>query len=93
MEKQSTRSTLVIVAGTLMFSGAIFWMSTYLLGPVSLVPGAFVLGFLLWHYRKHLSTPTAYAEHYSYALLLSSQVALLIAVVYEILPLVLKHIT
>lgn len=93
MEERFTKSKIFIVIGTLMFAGAIFWMSTYLLGPVSLIPGAFVLAFLLWHYRKKVPSPAAYAEHYSYALLLSSQVTLLIAVVYEILPLVVKHIS
>ncbi|GEM_PF-5716648 len=86
------KQELIIIIGTVGIAGAIFWMGAYLLGPLTLIPGAFVLFALLWHYRSRINTFQELGHRLSGSLLLAAQTSLLVATAYEILPLVFRHI-
>lgn len=86
------KGELTIIAGTVGIAGAIFWMGVYLLGPLTLIPGAFAFLGMLWHYRSRINTFQELGQQVSGSLLLAAQTSLLIATAYEILPLVFRHV-
>lgn len=86
MTRKDIGREVVIVAGTAILSGALFWMAVYLGGPITMFPGAAILfAFIAWSARK-MTTLRLVGERVAMACLLAAQASLFTAIILVVLP-------